>query len=100
MNNLCPSCYLDSLPAGLGLDPLYPGDIVEVIKDDENKEMRGTVTACSCAWHRVDVWVQLKPDRDSDPYYVSYARDDVRLFSRFCAGQSQPTSSNCRFHRV
>src|SRR5258707_11222742 len=85
IGNLCPSCHLSSPPAGLGLDPLFPGDIVEVVKEDDNRGMRGSVVKCSSGWHPVDVWVCLKPDRDSQPYYASYSRDDVKLFSRYRA---------------
>jgi hypothetical protein len=83
MDDMCPTCYLDTPPAGVGLEPIYPGDIVEVLKEDSNHGLRGTVVPCSSGWHTVDVWVCLRRNRSSDPYYEPYSRDEVKLYSRY-----------------
>ena len=79
---LCLRCYITTRGQTLDLEPLYPGDVVEILKPDMNVGQRGFVVPCPTSRQTADVWVRIKPNRDSDPYYVPYARDDVKLFSR------------------
>jgi len=82
MNRLCLRCYISKQGTALDPEPLYPGDIVEILKEDMNMGQRGFVVPCPSPRQTADIWVRIKPDRDSDPFYVPYARDDVKLFSR------------------
>ena|SRR5258705_4106524 len=82
MNRLCLRCYITTRGQTLDPEPLYPGDVVEILKQDKNMGQRGFVVPCPSPRQTADVWVRIKPDRDSDPYYVPYARDEVKLFSR------------------
>jgi len=79
---LCLRCYISTQGNQHDLEPLYPGDVVEVVKQDMNVGQRGFVIPSPSPRQTADVWVRIKPNRDSDPYYVPYARDDVKLFSR------------------
>jgi hypothetical protein len=81
-SRLCLRCYITTRGRTLDPEPLYPGDVVEIIKEDRNMGQRGFVVPCPTMQQSADVWVRLKSDRNSDPYYVPYARDDVKLFSR------------------
>ncbi len=81
-NRLCLRCAISNHGMSLDLEPLYPGDVVEVLKHDMYMGKRGFVVPCPTPRQTADVWVSIKPNRDSEPYYVPYARDDVKLFSR------------------
>jgi hypothetical protein len=79
---LCLRCYITTRAQTFDPEPLYPGDIVEILKQDMNMGKRGFVIPCPTPRQTADVWVRIKPTRESDPYYVPYARDEVKLFSR------------------
>lgn len=81
-NRLCVRCYM-SQP--LDSEPLYPGDVVEIVKQDRYMGQRGFVVPCPTPRSTADVWVSIKPSRESEPHYLPYARDDVKLFSRIQA---------------
>lgn len=82
MNRLCLRCYVTTRALSLDPEPLYPGDIVEILKSDSHMGQRGFVVPNPTPRQTADVWVRIKHDRDSDPYYMPYARDEVKLFSR------------------
>jgi hypothetical protein len=84
-NRLCLRCYISQQGTSLDLEPLYPGDVVEIVKQDRYMGQRGFVVPCPTPRQTADVWVSIKPSRESEPAYVPYARDDVRLFSRIQA---------------
>ncbi len=81
-SSLCLRCYVSKQSLVLDLEPLYPGDIVEVLKEDEHQGMHGIVVPSPSIMDTADVWVRLKKNRESDPYYLPFARDDVKLYSR------------------
>lgn len=81
-NRLCLRCSISHQGMTLDPEPLYPGDVVEVLKPDVHMGQRGFVVPAPSPRQTADVWVRIKPSRESDPYYVPYARDDVKLFSR------------------
>jgi len=81
-DHLCLRCYIASHGKTLDLEPLYPGDVVEVVKEDAHLGQRGFVVQSPTPRQTADVWVRIKPTREADPYFVPYARDDVKLFSR------------------
>ena len=81
-SRLCLRCYITMQGRTPDLEPLYPGDVVEILKPDMNMGKRGFVVPCPSPRQIADVWVRIKANRDSDPYFMPYARDDVKLFSR------------------
>ena len=81
-SRLCRRCYITTRGRTLDPEPLYPGDVVEVVKEDINMGKHGFVVPCPSPRQTADVWVRIKPNRDSDAYFVPYARDDVKFFSR------------------
>lgn len=81
-SSLCLRCYVSKQTMTFDLEPLYPGDVVEVVKEDDYQGMRGFVVPAPSALRTADIWVRIKPDRDAEPAYVPFARDDVKLFSR------------------
>jgi len=81
-SHLCLRCTIAARGRTLDLEPLYPGDVVEVVKEDSHMGQRGFVVPCPTPRQTADVWVRIKPTREADPYFVPYARDDVKLFSR------------------
>ena len=85
-SSLCLRCYVSKQSWILDLEPLYPGDIVEIVKEDHHQGMRGIVVEPPSTVKTADVWLRLKQNRDSEPYYLPYARDDVKLYSRIHAG--------------
>ncbi len=89
-SSLCLRCYVSKQSMTYDLEPLFPGDVVEVIKEDHYQGMRGFVVHPPSAKRTADIWVRLKPNRDDEPSYVAFARDDVKLFSRMHGG-TQPS---------
>lgn len=81
-NRLCLRCAISNHGTTFDLEPLYPGDVVEILKPDMYVGKRGFVVPCPSPRQTADVWVSIKPNRESEPYYMPYARDDVKLFSR------------------
>lgn len=87
-SSLCLPCYLAKQTLTPDHEPLYPGDVVEVIKADSNQGLRGFVMSPPSPKTSTAIWVRLKASRDEQPQYVAYARDDVKLFSRMHTGRS------------
>lgn len=81
-NRLCLRCSIAQHGMTLDPEPLYPGDVVEIVKPDMYVGKRGFVVPAPSPRQTADVWVSIKPSRDSEAHYVPYARDDVKLFSR------------------
>lgn len=86
-SSLCLRCYVSKQATSYDPEPLYPGDVVEVVKEDNYRGMRGFVVPSPSVLPTADIWVRLKANREDEPAYVPFARDDVKLFSRLHGAQ-------------